>query len=316
MVEVGAPKVRLLISTWSHESLIVLCTGDELRLSYIIESRPSPEFGYEAGKNKLINLNLATDNGPEIHFVTPGNDDAYESYQEGNEFGFTGRQGKLLRLSTWIDLESRVTIGCAGAVLTYIGRRRAVEHLPNDDGRNARFQISTVEIYSLQETMSVPSMPALNLMWDSQMSRFVNADTLSSLQILQSESSPNAHSQGPTKMASGSKEGLSVYGLFHNLARTPQGKNLLRQYFLRPSLSKVIINERLDTISKFVRPDNDGPMKSIAKSLGQIKNMRTVMIHLRKGISTGLSKGGGIKGGIWSSLRSVNPSQLRFKRPC
>ena len=135
--------------------------------------------------------------------------------------------------------------------------------------------------------------------------RFVNADTLASLQILQSESNPNTHSQGPTKASSGSKEGLSVYGLFHHLARTPQGKYLLRQYFLRPSMDMDVINQRLETASVFLRPDNNGPMHNIVKSLGQIKHMRTVMIHLRKGISNGLSKGGGIKSGIWSTLRSV-----------
>ena len=140
-------------------------------------------------------------------------------------------------------------------------------------------------------------------------SRFVNADTLASLQILQLESSPNTHSQGPTRASSGSKEGLSVYGLFHHLARTPQGKYLLRQYFLRPSLDLNVINERLDFASIFLKPDNRHAMISIVKCLGQIKNMRTVMIHLRKGISNGLSKGGGIKSGIWSSLRSVRTSE-------
>lgn len=107
-------------------------------------------------------------------------------------------------------------------------------------------------------------------------------------------------------MASGSKEGLSVYGLFHHLARTPQGKYLLRQYFLRPSLDPAVINERLETVSTFLRPDNSNSMNSIVKSLRQIKNMKTVMIHLRKGISSGLSKWGGIKSGVWSSLRSVS----------
>ena len=135
--------------------------------------------------------------------------------------------------------------------------------------------------------------------------RFVNADTLASLQILQWESSPNANTQGPTKASSGSKEGLSVYGLFHHLAKTPQGRYLLRQYFLRPSLDLNVINQRLETASVFLRSENHGPMNSIVKSLGRIKNMRTVMIHLRKGISNGLSKSGGIKSGIWSSLRSV-----------
>lgn len=133
----------------------------------------------------------------------------------------------------------------------------------------------------------------------------MNADTLASLQILQSESHPQSHNQGPTKASSGWKEGLSVYGLFHHLARTPQGKYNLRQYFLRPSLDISIVNERLDTASVFLRPENSGPLNMLVKSLGQIKNMKTVLIHLRKGISNGMSKGGGIKSGVWSSLRSV-----------
>ena len=123
--------------------------------------------------------------------------------------------------------------------------------------------------------------------------------------MLQLESSPNTHSHGPTRASSGSKEGLSVYGLFHHLARTPQGKHLLRQYFLRPILDINVINERLETASVFLRSDNDAPMNSIVKNLGQIKNMKTVTLHLRKGISNGSSKGGGIKSGVWSSLRSV-----------
>lgn len=131
----------------------------------------------------------------------------------------------------------------------------------------------------------------------------MTADTLSSLQILQSELHPQAHNQGPTNDNSGSKEGLSIYGLFQRLARTPQGKALLRQYFLRPSLNLDVINERLDSIAVFVRPDNDECLKSITNSLGKIKNMKTVLIHLKKGISN--AKRGNFRCGIWSILHSV-----------
>lgn len=147
------------------------------------------------------------------------------------------------------------------------------------------------------------------------MVRFVNEDTLSSLQILQAESHPHSHNQGPTASSSGSKEGLSVYGLFHHLARTPQGKQLLRQYFLRPSTDLEIINERLDTACVFLRPDNHGPLTNITKSLGQIKNMRAVLTNLKKGVSSGISKGGGIKNGVWSTLRSVRSGDKSFSAP-
>ena len=142
--------------------------------------------------------------------------------------------------------------------------------------------------------------------------RFVNADTLASLQIMQSESHPHSHNQGPNNASSGSKEGLSVYGLFHHLARTPQGKQLLRQYFLRPSLDLDVIKERHDAITTFLRPDNSSYKTEVVDSLKQIRNMKTVIIHLRKGISNGASKAGGIKNGVWSSLRSVSAHVLLF----
>ncbi|MCJ1249396.1 MutS protein msh5 [Trapelia coarctata] len=259
---------------------------DQFRLPYIIDIRSSPEFNYEAGKRKLVDIRTLKRARSLADFVVPGEDTSYEEYGEGYETGFTRHQGKLLRLSGSIDLESQISVGCAGAVLTYLQRRRAVQYLPGDEDAARSFQISAIEMFTLDGIM------------------LVNADTLASLQIMQSESHPHSHNQGPTKATSGSKEGLSIYGLFHHLAKTPQGKYLLRQYFLRPTLDLEIITERQNTASVFLRPDNDGYMNELVKSLKQIKNMRTVMIHLQKGMSNALTKGGGIKSGVWMSLRS------------
>lgn len=143
--------------------------------------------------------------------------------------------------------------------------------------------------------------------------RFVNADTLLSLQIIQSESHPHSHNQGPTKANSGSKEGLSVYGLFHHLARTPQGKFLLRQYFLRPSLSLVVINERLDTITMFLRPENSAFIEELNKNLASVKDMRVVVISLRKGISGSGGNRGGVAKSIWSNIRLFVFHALKIK---
>ena len=126
-------------------------------------------------------------------------------------------------------------IGCAGAVLNYLSRRRTVEYLPGDQEALVAFRVGSIEMFSLADMM------------------FVNADTLNSLQILQHEFHPNSHMQGPTKSSSGAKESLSVYGLFHQLARTPQGKQKLRQIFLRPSIDIDLIVERHKTILKIGR---------------------------------------------------------------
>jgi len=120
---------------------------------------------------------------------------------------------------------------------------------------------------------------------------------------MQSESHPHAHNQGPK--AAGSKEGLSLYGLFHHLARTPQGKYLLRQYFLRPSLNIDLINERLAAVGVFIRPDNQGAVDGLVKNLNKVVNVRTLMISLRKGISGGSGKAGGVAKSVWNGLQRV-----------
>ncbi|KAG9520158.1 hypothetical protein KCU93_g7807, partial [Aureobasidium melanogenum] len=230
--------------------------------------RPASEFSYDSARNRLAGLKLDHEDGPKITFVTPG-----DLIAEGNEEHIAGdaaiesRQGQLLRLAGWIDVDSKVTVGCAGAILAYIHRKRAATFLPGDVAAQAMHRISTIEMFTLAGSM------------------FVNADTLLSLQIIQSESHPHSHNQGPAKTNSGSKEGFSVYGLFHSLARTPQGKLLLRQYFLRPSINMDVINERLDTVTFLLRAENSEQMETLIKNLSKIKNMRTVMIKLRKGIS-------------------------------
>lgn len=149
------------------------------------------------------------------------------------------------------------------------------------------FRISKLEMFTLRETM------------------FINNDTLHSLQIMGAESHPHSHNKGPTKASSGDKEGLSVYGLFHHLARTSQGRLLLRQQFLRPSLNLDVINERLNTVSVFTRPENDAALQALVHSLKNTANMRVIMVNLRKGVSCSTRGKIGFAKSIWASIRAV-----------
>jgi DNA mismatch repair protein MSH5 len=131
------------------------------------------------------------------------------------------------------------------------------------------------------------------------MRRFVNADTLASLQIIMPESHPNPSNQGPG--TTGAKESLSVFGLFQGLAKTSQGKAGLRKMFLRPSTDVTLIEARFDFISVFSRSDNQAALKQLSKNMSKIKNLRNVMSMLHKGVEGG-TQHGNFKSGVWSSL--------------
>jgi DNA mismatch repair protein MSH5 len=178
-------------------------------------------------------------------------------------------------------------------MLQYIGRRKNIENLPNDGAALVAFRIRAIEMFTLSDMM------------------FVNADTLASLQIIQSENHPNSHMQGPNKATSGAKEGLSLYGLFYHLACTPQGKQRLRQLFLRPSMDLEVIEERLNTISVMLRPENSPALEQISRCLKKIKDIRTVVIHMQKGISD-VGKGKSVGRGIWANIQNFTFHVLKI----
>ncbi|TVY28135.1 MutS-like protein [Lachnellula hyalina] len=296
-LKLHAQPTRILISTRSEEKLEEhlgkdargIDRGDEANDvfgSYVLDSQQSTDFKFGSAKNKLVSLELGVDETPKIVFAVPGDDMTGEAIR--GEHSSTGHQGRLMRLAGWIDLDSCLTVGCAGALLSYISRRKNIDYLPNDEAALVAFRIRTVEMFTLSDQM------------------FINADTLASLQIIQSENHPNSH-----KSSSGAKESLSVFGLFVHLAHTPQGRQRLRQIFMRPSMSLTVIEERLDTLKILLRPENSSSLENVGRSLKHIKDIRSVVIHLQKGIND-MGKGNSIFRGVWANIRNFTFHTLKI----
>lgn len=141
---------------------------------------------------------------------------------------------------------------------------------------------------------------------------FVSSDTLASLQILRSEFHPNSQMRGPDGSSSGAKESLSVYGLFHYLAYTPQGKSKLRQIFLRPSIDLDLIKSRQLAISCFLRSDNSDIIKKLSKELRKIKNMRSTVAFLQKGVDSP-GKKASMASNVWLTIQRFAHNTLSIQ---
>ena len=85
--------------------------------------------------------------------MIPGNSVTYEKDTDGERMGLTARQGSLLKLSAAVNMESRLSVGCAGAVLTYIEQRKSVSCLPSDMERQSSFKVSAIQMFSLDGMM-------------------------------------------------------------------------------------------------------------------------------------------------------------------
>ena len=185
-------------------------------------------------------------------------------------------------------------VNAAGAVLADLHRRRSVGFLPDGQAAEVVFHIRTLRMFSLSNHM------------------FVSAETLQSLQIIQSERHPGSQICGPGPSPADPKEGLSVYGLFHLLVCTPQGRDALRLMFMRPSLDVSLILERQRTISLFVRPTNTDFVKHASQLLKRVRNIRSAIANLKRGIDSSSTRQSFYRG-VWATLRGFSAYALRLR---
>lgn len=122
-------------------------------LPYDLQIRPAQDFNHDSAKNKLSELEIASGRPGDAVFMIPGDGMSYEPTENAEDLGFTSHQGKILRLASWIDLSNKVSVGCAGAVLSYLQRCRAAEYLPGDTNADNALRVRSVEMTGLGGSM-------------------------------------------------------------------------------------------------------------------------------------------------------------------
>lgn len=152
-----------------------------------------------------------------------------------------------LYLNSLLNLDTNPqSVGAAGCLLTYL--------VKSQDGGNER-SVDSVRHFALRDFMHL------------------TGDTFRALGIFEDEHHPNRHS---TK----TKEGLSLFGIL-NKTRTPMGRFLLRQWFLRPLLDRVKIRERQFVVGLLAHPRFKYVTTNISACLRKIKNIPKIINIVR-----------------------------------
>ncbi|KAM0563807.1 hypothetical protein ACHAPJ_000013 [Fusarium lateritium] len=276
-----------------RDHLEKITTPQDASGGIIFRCLQSSEFATESAHERLAGLHSHALAPTGIVFSTGIEDDPREesipglTQPESHTF-------RSLRYGSCINMNSPVSVGCAGALLGDILRRRSTGFLPDGQVAGVLFRVADIRMFSLSNYM------------------FVSADALLSLQIVQTELHPNSQAWGSDPNKSSSKESLSVYGLFHHLASTPQGRAQLRQIFLRPLLDLHIIAERQRTIAVLLQPDNVDKLAQLVSILRKIRNLRTTFTQLRKGIEF-LSAGQSFDRGVWTTIQKFTAQALTLR---
>ncbi|XP_034886455.1 mutS protein homolog 5 isoform X5 [Mirounga leonina] len=161
---------------------------------------------------------------------------------------------KILFLSSIIPFDCLLTVRALGGLLKFLGRRRIGVEL---------------EDYNI----SVPILGFKKFVLTHLVS--IDQDTYSVLQIFKSESHPSVY-----KVASGLKEGLSLFGIL-NRCRCKWGEKLLRLWFTRPTQDLGELNARLDVIQFFLLPQNLDIAQMLHRLLGHIKNVPLILKRMK-----------------------------------
>uniref|UniRef100_A0A8C6GJ48 MutS protein homolog 5 n=1 Tax=Mus spicilegus TaxID=10103 RepID=A0A8C6GJ48_MUSSI len=149
---------------------------------------------------------------------------------------------KILFLSSIIPFDCVLTVRALGGLLKFLSRRRIGVEL---------------EDYNV-------GVPILGF------KKFVFV-----LQIFKSESHPSVY-----KVASGLKEGLSLFGIL-NRCRCKWGQKLLRLWFTRPTRELRELNSRLDVIQFFLMPQNLDMAQMLHRLLSHIKNVPLILKRMK-----------------------------------
>ncbi|EFI27157.1 mutS 5 family protein [Coprinopsis cinerea okayama7 len=146
-------------------------------------------------------------------------------------------------------------VSSIGSLIDHLVRQRAASDFDGDG-------INDLDIRDIQ-TLAVDQV------------MHINSDALLSLQVFETESHASVHSDK-------TKEGLSLYGIL-NSTKTNLGRQLLRTWLLRPSLSISTITSRQDAVACFMRPENITTANLMHNHLKGIKNMPKILKALTSG---------------------------------
>ena len=97
-------------------------------------------------------LDVASSHEERVRFLVPHDGISGPREVNPDDMGFTLHEGRVLHISSTIDMENPVTVGCAGAILTHRQRRRSSVASSVQIDKNF-FRVRTLEMFSLSNTM-------------------------------------------------------------------------------------------------------------------------------------------------------------------
>ncbi|XP_035829807.1 mutS protein homolog 5 [Aplysia californica] len=172
---------------------------------------------------------------------------------------FTDEERRI-HFSSLIPLDSVNMVRCVGGLLRHLEKMRVGVEL---EDASTRVPVLGFKVFSLEDQVQIDML------------------TYTALNIFHKELHPSAFKLG----ASGSKEGLSLFGIL-NRCKSANGTRRLRHWFLRPIKNAALLRQRHDAVSFFLTPRNLEVVSCLHGCLKHVKFIPNVLVRMSKAKAT------------------------------
>ncbi|PRP82029.1 mutS like protein [Planoprotostelium fungivorum] len=237
------PSLILVHSSMPELCKTALLTKEDAEGEYEIKELREAEFTISKGKTRITSLDVTS---------LPQNLSAVD---------------KMVEIATIVELDKEQMVRAAGALIGFLHSSGIVNQLEP----NQPLSVSRIHYYSTSDVMSID-----NSTLEGTTCCLYDLIREIALQIFSTESHPSINGAGKAK------EGMSLFGIMDK-TRSPVGRSMFRQWFLRPSLDVQVIQDRLNTISFFLDSDHprDVLLEEIDSCLKRFKDLLRIVHRIR-----------------------------------
>jgi hypothetical protein len=206
------------------------------------------DFDYESAKEKIFSLNTIT----------------------GMPRNMT-QTDKIIYFGSLIDLESKLAVRCAGALLKHLSvhRQNPLQHANNQ-----------FETFDLAEIFSIRPV-CLDKLLLLDANSFKSLEIFSEVDYACAFKQTNSASSDNFRTTLNQKHNNTLYALYLSKLQTKIGIGKLRSFMLKPTRDLSVLGPRLRLVDFFVNSQNQTLVKFIEKSLRSCKYIAPILKRMK-----------------------------------
>ncbi|KAI8394260.1 muts domain V-domain-containing protein [Radiomyces spectabilis] len=241
----------LIISSTGNVDYEAIVSGHDI----IIEKMPNKDFAYNKGRYSLLTWYLETIDRQKQSDILESSTQSLPSTVSADGADSARSMQAYLRLNCHVDFNSSTTVGCVGAIFSYLQGLRSNTNEADFSASSSRTQPLQLRAFSIDKNLQAVG------------------DTISSLDIIDINSTTTAQEKKFNKKS-------TLFDVLNKTSSLP-GSHKMKQWVLQPVYEKEILEERYRSVAFFKHDEQRQLSKHLQIYLKQLRNISTLLDQLQ-----------------------------------